>query len=82
MSKHGLWFVNQWLWKKLRKDKARTKEKEIAKLLSKKKAGSIANMKASELESKKKETSNASQTSKACSGAAAPEQGCSKKDSN
>ena len=66
MGNHSLWFVRQWLWKKLRKEKARTKEKEIRRLLSKKKAGSIVQLKASELESKKKEISNASQTPKAC----------------
>lgn len=35
MSKHSLWFPNQWLWKKLRKDKA----------------GTLAQLKARELES-------------------------------
>ena len=51
MKNHGLWFLSQWVWKKLRKEKARTKSKEIKKLLSSKKAGNLANAKASQVES-------------------------------
>ncbi len=51
MGKHSLWFVSHWLWKKLRRDKARTKQKEIKKLLSAKKAGTLAHLKGKELES-------------------------------
>ena len=49
MGKHSLWFLNHWLWKKLRRDKVKAKEKEITKLLSRKKSGRIANAKAAQL---------------------------------
>ena len=39
LSKHSLWFLNRWLWKKVRKDKKRMKEKEARKLLIKRRAG-------------------------------------------
>ena len=51
MGKHSLWFLNKWLWRKLRRDKARTKEKELRKKLSAKKAGKTCNLKAIQMQS-------------------------------
>jgi len=84
MGNYSLWFTDHWLWKKIRRDKAKTKQKEIQKQLSKKKAGTLAHAKAMELKSRESQcdSNNVPQTLKACSGAAAPEQGCSKKDFN
>jgi len=65
MGKHSLWFISHWLWKKLRKDKAKTKQKEIVRLLSKKKARTLVHFKASEIESRlSTDNPNVPQTSK------------------
>ena len=62
LGKHRLWFIRQWLWKKLRKDKARTKKKEIEKELRKKKAGTLSRLKVSEIESQRENKSHQQST--------------------
>jgi len=70
MGKHSLWFIRQWLWKKLRRDKVRTKQKEIIKLLSAKKAGNLAKRSAKQLESESFSITKSNDTPKKIKGAA------------